>query len=79
MHCSYRFGLVTNALRALQSSAKTSMRINSEGLLSLQLLIPYPKQGGGPAHTFTEFWVCCVAKGVEDGMADYVAVSPTGR
>ncbi|KAJ7349030.1 Rad1/Rec1/Rad17 [Mycena albidolilacea] len=40
---SYRFGHISRTLRALQSSTKTSLRIDDEGLLSLQFLMPSPK------------------------------------
>ncbi|KAH9939601.1 Rad1-domain-containing protein [Amylocystis lapponica] len=52
---SYRFGHISRALRALQSSTKTSLRINTEGLLSLQLIMPAPRPGGGTAQSFIEF------------------------
>lgn len=58
--CSYRFGHISRTLRALQSSTKTSLRIDEEGLLSLQFLMPSPKSaGGGPesADAFIEFRV----------------------
>ncbi|KAK2460638.1 hypothetical protein APHAL10511_007108 [Amanita phalloides] len=40
---SYRFAHINRTLRALQSSTKTSLRIDDEGLLSLQFLMPSPK------------------------------------
>ncbi|KAJ7273000.1 Rad1/Rec1/Rad17 [Mycena rebaudengoi] len=40
---TYRFGHISRTLRALQSSAKTSLRIDDEGLMSLQFLMPSPK------------------------------------
>ncbi|KAK0478044.1 Rad1/Rec1/Rad17 [Armillaria luteobubalina] len=39
---SYRFTHISRTLRALQSSTKTSLRIDDEGLLSLQFLMPSP-------------------------------------
>ncbi|KAJ7243420.1 Rad1/Rec1/Rad17 [Mycena haematopus] len=39
---TYRFGHISRTLRALQSSTKTSLRIDDEGLLSLQFLMPSP-------------------------------------
>ncbi|KAL6308005.1 Rad1/Rec1/Rad17 [Sparassis latifolia] len=57
---SYRFSHISKTLRALQSSSKTSLRINEEGLLSLQFLMPSPKSragGGGGASAFIEFRV----------------------
>ncbi|KAL0947456.1 hypothetical protein HGRIS_013563 [Hohenbuehelia grisea] len=39
---SYRAVHVTRALRALQNSTKTSLRIDSSGLMSLQFLMPSP-------------------------------------
>ncbi|KAK7037464.1 checkpoint clamp complex protein Rad1 [Paramarasmius palmivorus] len=37
---SYRFSHITRAMRALQTSVKASLRIDQEGLLSLQFLMP---------------------------------------
>jgi cell cycle checkpoint protein len=61
---SYRFSLMTRTLKALNSSTKTSLRIDDEGLLSLQFLMPSPRPKGalGPAPTagteaFIEFRV----------------------
>ena len=58
-YCSYRFGHISRALRALQSSTKTSLRIDEEGLLSLQFLMPSPKARAvdGGADAFIEFRV----------------------
>lgn len=56
---SYRFAHITHTIRALQSSTKTSLRIEAEGLLSLQFLVPVPKaRGGGTSDSFIEFRVC---------------------
>ncbi|EGN96243.1 hypothetical protein SERLA73DRAFT_185884 [Serpula lacrymans var. lacrymans S7.3] len=52
---SYRFGHISRTLRALQSSTKTSLRIEEEGLLSLQFLVPVPKPRGGLSNSFIEF------------------------
>lgn len=37
---SYRVSLITRTLKILQTSSKTSMRINEEGLLGFQFLVP---------------------------------------
>lgn len=56
---SYRFAHISHTIRALQSSTKTSLRIEAEGLLSLQFLVPVPKaRGGGSSDSFIEFRVC---------------------
>ncbi|KAH0830299.1 Rad1/Rec1/Rad17 [Lanmaoa asiatica] len=53
---SYRFAHIAHTIRALQSSTKTSLRIEAEGLLSLQFLVPVPKaRGGGTSDSFIEF------------------------
>ncbi|KAJ7043037.1 Rad1/Rec1/Rad17 [Mycena alexandri] len=53
---SYRFGHISRTLRALQSSTKTSLRIDDEGLLSLQFLMPSPKaKAEAAADAFIEF------------------------
>ncbi|KAI0736795.1 Rad1-domain-containing protein [Fomitopsis betulina] len=53
---SYRFKLIAYASKALQNSTKTSLRINEEGMLSLQLIMPTarPRQGGN-TDGFIEF------------------------
>ncbi|KAJ8093604.1 checkpoint clamp complex protein Rad1 [Marasmius tenuissimus] len=57
---SYRFVHITRAMRALQTSIKTSLRIDKEGLLSLQFLMPVSGSrrndtGGGNSSNFIEF------------------------
>ncbi|CCM05792.1 uncharacterized protein FIBRA_08025 [Fibroporia radiculosa] len=53
---SYRFSHISRTQRALQSSTKTSLRINEEGLLSLQLLMPTPRtRESGSSDGFIEF------------------------
>ena len=64
---SYSFKHISKALRALTSSAKTSLRIDEDGLLSFQFLMPAPKPkgnapgggggGGGGGEAFIEFRV----------------------
>jgi hypothetical protein len=55
---SYRFGHISRTLRALQSSTKTSLRIDDEGLLSLQFLMPSPKvKAEASSDAFIEFRV----------------------
>ncbi|KAI0781398.1 Rad1-domain-containing protein [Trametes elegans] len=54
---TYRYQHISRALRALQSSLKTSLRIDYEGLLSLQFMMPAPRrQGGRRSEAFIEFW-----------------------
>ncbi|KAH9890604.1 Rad1-domain-containing protein [Cubamyces lactineus] len=53
---TYRFSHVARALRALQSSLKTSLRIDDEGLLSLQFMMPAPRRPGRRSEAFIEFW-----------------------
>jgi len=53
---SYRFAHISRALRALQSSTKTSLRIDDDGLLSLQFLMPKLKNAPGSTKDgFIEF------------------------
>ena len=54
---SYRLAHIARTARALQSSTKTSLRIDAEGLLSLQFLMPSPKPRGGTSDAFVEFRV----------------------
>ncbi|EPS98580.1 hypothetical protein FOMPIDRAFT_1051423 [Fomitopsis schrenkii] len=53
---SYRFKFIAHASKALQHSTKTSLRINEEGMLSLQLIMPTarPRQAGN-TDGFIEF------------------------
>ncbi|CAA7265340.1 unnamed protein product [Cyclocybe aegerita] len=53
---SYRFAHISRTLRALQSSTKTSLRIDENGLLSLQFLMPTPRPRniGGTTDAFVE-------------------------
>ncbi|TFK72220.1 Rad1-domain-containing protein [Pluteus cervinus] len=57
---TYRFNHIARTLRALQSSTKTSLRIDDEGLLSLQFLMPVTNKrvgapGGEAPAAFIEF------------------------
>ncbi|KAG1760049.1 Rad1/Rec1/Rad17 [Suillus occidentalis] len=52
---SYRFAHISRTLRALQNSTKTSLRLEQEGLLSLQFLVPVPRPRGGMSDSFIEF------------------------
>ncbi|KAG1749130.1 Rad1/Rec1/Rad17 [Suillus paluster] len=52
---SYRFSHISRTLRALQNSTKTSLRVEQEGLLSLQFLVPVPRPRGGVSDSFIEF------------------------
>ncbi|EKM55985.1 uncharacterized protein PHACADRAFT_209489 [Phanerochaete carnosa HHB-10118-sp] len=63
---SYSFKHISKALKALQSSSKTSLRIDEDGLLSLQFLMPAPKvRANGAGDAFIEFR--CLA--LDDGVA----------
>ncbi|KAI0029333.1 Rad1/Rec1/Rad17, partial [Vararia minispora EC-137] len=42
---SYRFAHLHHMLRALQNSSRTSLRIDSQGILSMQALVPPHKRG----------------------------------
>ncbi|KAL1698803.1 Rad1/Rec1/Rad17 [Schizophyllum commune] len=44
---SYRFPHILKTIKAVQNSTKTSLRIDEEGLLSLQYLMPYTRPRGG--------------------------------
>jgi len=54
---SYHTVHIARTARALASSTKTSLRIDEEGLLSLQFLMPSPVGGGGKkmSEAFIEF------------------------
>ncbi|EMD34396.1 hypothetical protein CERSUDRAFT_140877 [Gelatoporia subvermispora B] len=53
---SYKFAQLSRALKALQASSKTSLRIDEDGLLSLQFIVASPKpKGGGRLESFIEF------------------------
>jgi cell cycle checkpoint protein len=59
MDVSYRFSHMSRTIRALASSTKTSLRIDHEGLLSLQFLMPSPRPkasiGGDKQEAFIDF------------------------
>lgn len=52
---SYRFSQIAKSLRAVQSSTKTSLRIDNDGLLSLQFMMPAPKAKDGGAENSSAF------------------------
>jgi len=52
---SYKLSHISRAIRALQNSTKTSLRVDNGGLLCLQLLMPSPRPRGGNSEAFTEF------------------------
>lgn len=54
---SYNLKHILKALRALANSTKTSLRIDEEGLLSLQFLMPSPRGRTGGVEQFIEFRV----------------------
>ncbi|KAH9915785.1 Rad1-domain-containing protein [Epithele typhae] len=56
---TYRYSHVAKALRAMQSSMKTSLRIDQTGMLSLQFMMPTPRRRNKQAQAFIEFW--CLA------------------
>jgi len=51
---NYAYKTITRANRALAASLKLSLRIDSEGLLSLQFMLP-PSRPNGETHAFIEF------------------------
>lgn len=54
----YRTGHIAKTVRALAASTKTSLRIDGDGLLSLQFLMPSPRaRGGGMSEGFVDFRV----------------------
>ncbi|EJD05934.1 Rad1-domain-containing protein [Fomitiporia mediterranea MF3/22] len=54
---SYRFSHIIKTLRALQSSSKTSLRIDGEGVLSLQYLSTSPNPNtGAPVDSIVDYW-----------------------
>jgi cell cycle checkpoint protein len=57
-YSSYRFAHIARTLRALQNSTKTSLRIDDDGLLSLQFMMPSPKPRGGLSTAFIDYRVC---------------------
>ncbi|KAJ3507089.1 hypothetical protein NMY22_g17042 [Coprinellus aureogranulatus] len=52
---SYRYSHIIKTLRALSSSTKTSMRVNEEGLLAMQFLMPKPGSNSIVPDGFVEF------------------------
>lgn len=52
---SYRFSHIARTMRALQTSVKTSLRIDNEGLLSLQFLMPSSTPRMNPVGVTSNF------------------------
>ncbi|KLO18535.1 Rad1-domain-containing protein [Schizopora paradoxa] len=52
---SYRFSHITKTLKALQNSSKTSLRIDENGLLSLQFLSSSVSPRGGAVDSILDF------------------------
>ncbi|KAH7869594.1 Rad1/Rec1/Rad17 [Lentinula edodes] len=52
---SYRFSHIARTMRALQTSVKTSLRIDNEGLLSLQFLMPSSAPRMNPVGVTSNF------------------------
>jgi cell cycle checkpoint protein len=55
--CSYRVAHISRALRALQNSSKTSLRIGSDGTMNMQFLVPSPVARSGASEAFISFRV----------------------
>lgn len=53
----YKFKQIENMKDALKSSVKASLRLDDEGLLSLQLMIPGNNNKGKASDAFIEFRV----------------------
>lgn len=65
----YTYAYIARAMRALQSSLKTSMRIDDEGLLSMQFLMPGPRRPGRErSQAFIEFWVSAWSVGLRKSL-----------
>ncbi len=58
--CSYQFSPIKKTLKALQNSAKTSLRIDENGLLSLQFLSSSISPRGGAVDSILDFKVSAV-------------------
>ncbi|KAI0737871.1 Rad1-domain-containing protein [Daedaleopsis nitida] len=53
---TYKYSYITRAQRALQSSLKTSLRIDEDGLLSLQFIMPSARRVAGKrSQVFVDF------------------------
>jgi len=66
---SFKFGLIKAAQRAMASAAKVSLRLDQEGVLSLQFLVETEiNSGGTEGVAFVDFRVVPLVEG-EDGVA----------
>ncbi|KAF2236062.1 hypothetical protein EV356DRAFT_513311 [Viridothelium virens] len=71
---AYKFSLIRNAVRAMQLATKVSVRIDQQGVLSLQFMIEVESasgvegnRGAGPAVSFVDFrFVPFISDGEED-------------
>jgi len=64
-HASFKFALVKAAQRAMAAATKVSVRLDAEGVLSLQFLIEVGAEsaGGGQGAAFVDFRIVPLAEG----------------
>lgn len=63
---SFKFGLFKAAQRAMASASKVSLRLDEEGVMSMQFLIEIAS-GGGEGHAFVDFRVVPLVDGEDNG------------
>jgi cell cycle checkpoint protein len=59
---SFKFGLIKSAQRAMQAASKVSMRLDEDGVLSMQYLVEI-ESGQGRGVTFVDFRVVPLVEG----------------
>lgn len=64
---SYKFTLLTRARRAMSEAVKVSLRVDDEGVLSLQFMIAADLADGGSGASFVDFRFVPLIEEEEDG------------
>jgi cell cycle checkpoint protein len=66
---SFKFSLIKHAQRAMASAAKVSLRLDEDGVLSLQFLVEIETNGAGDGVAFVDFRIVPLVDGEGDGDA----------
>ncbi|QIW97032.1 hypothetical protein AMS68_002550 [Peltaster fructicola] len=64
---SFRFALVRSAQRAMSTASKLSLRLDEDGVLSMQFLVELEGHGAGSGVAFIDFKVVPLVEGEADG------------
>lgn len=70
MGASFKFGLIKAAQRAMSSATKVSLRLDDEGVLSMQYLVEVDVPGADNGVAFVDFRVVPLVEGEDDDGTD---------